>query len=251
MLRTSTVDGFVLLTDRFGEIHKRITLFTEEAGLVSAIAHGALKQTGKLKSLTELFLYGRFSLYTDPVKDSQKITDAECLKPFTSFRQSLKKFYAASLCAEIVLKSFGGGEAGRGLFHLFRETYFLLDACREEEIDYLVLQFGLRFLDLGGFELSSESCDHCRKIVGESQNAYYSRQTRTFVCPECRREGGVEFSAGARAYYRQSRARPLAEAAALRLSERARLSFRLLLFLVLQESLERELTSLTAGKGIL
>ncbi|HEQ70889.1 MAG TPA: DNA repair protein RecO, partial [Spirochaetia bacterium] len=77
MLRTETVPAFVLQTDRLGEIHRRVMLYTEGKGLVSAIAHGAEKNTGKLKSHTELFLFGRFSLYHDPVKDSFKITDVD------------------------------------------------------------------------------------------------------------------------------------------------------------------------------
>jgi DNA repair protein RecO (recombination protein O) len=251
MLRTSTVDGFVLLADRFGEIHKRVMIFTEERGLLSVIAHGALKSTGRLKSVTELFTLARFSLYLDPVKDSLKITDAEIIRAFSGFRASLRKFYAASLFAEIVLKSFGGGEAGRGLYALLRETYVLLDDGGEEDVDYLAAVFIVKFLDLTGFELRAGTCDLCGKAIGEKESAYFLKRIRGFICPSCRKEGAVEFSAGARLYYRRVRGMPVAETLSVRLSAPALAGFKNLLYLVVQESLERELAALSAGRGIL
>ncbi|MBN2354115.1 MAG: DNA repair protein RecO [Spirochaetales bacterium] len=251
MLRTSTVDGFVLLADRFGEIHKRVTLFTEERGILSAIAHGALKSAGRLKSLTELFLYGRFSLYADPVKESLKITDAECLRSFPGLRTGLRRFYAASLFAEIVLKSFGGGEAGRDLYALFRETFFRLDECPEPDVIHLVLGFIVTFLDLTGFELRGDACEICGRSIGATESAYYVKRIRGFVCPACRREGGVEFSPAARNYYRRARGAAAGDAEDLNLSDRALVGFKNLLYLVLQESLERELSTIATGKGFL
>ncbi len=251
MLRSSTVEGFVLLADRFGEIHKRVTIFTEERGLLSAIAHGALKTTGRLKSLTELFLYGRFSLYADPVKESLKITDAECLRSFPGLRTGLRRFYAASLFSEIVLKSFGGGEAGRELYALFRETFFRLDECPEPDVAYLVLRFIACFLDLTGFELRGDACETCGRAIGGKENSYFVRRLRGFVCPACRREGGVEFTPEARNYYRLVRGAAADETAGLRLSGRALVGLKNLIYLVLQECLERELSTIATGRGFL
>jgi DNA repair protein RecO (recombination protein O) len=251
MLRTFTVEGFVLLADRFGEIHKRISLFTAERGIVSVFAHGALKSAGKLRAVTELFVQGRFSLYHDPVKDTIKITDADCLDSFPFIRTGLRRFYAASLFVELVMKSHGGGEAGRTLYALFSEALALLNDAQEEDVPYHVLQFILRFLNLTGFETLGEECEICHRRTAGTETVWLPRRAAGMVCGACRRESLAEYSPGARAYAVQSRRLPLGEALRLRLTGQALAGFKTLLYILAQDAVERPLSVLDAGRGIL
>jgi DNA repair protein RecO (recombination protein O) len=251
MLRTFSVEGFVFLTDRFGEIHKRVTLFTAEQGLLSVIAHGAYKTTGKLKSHTELFLHGKFYIYRDPVKDSSKITDAECLHSFPGLRKSVVRYYAASLFAEIVLQSFGGGEGNPALFALVREALIFLDDLPEAEVPLLVAQFISRFLHIVGFEIDASSCAICSRVFSEKESAYFLRRGRGFVCKDCRKEAALEFSPGSRAFLKKTGTLSLAEACKVRLASSAFIQLKSLLFVLVQESIEKELNSLVVGKGVL
>jgi DNA repair protein RecO (recombination protein O) len=251
MFRSLTVEGFILSTERMGEIHKQVLIFTGDRGIMSAIAHGAMKTTGKLKSHTELFLHCRFFLYHEPIKDSYKITDAECISSFPHLRLSLVRFYAASLFAEIVMKSFAGGEANKALFELYSETFTLLDAIDEGKVHYLVIQFILRFLHLTGFQMETDGCAACGRVVGEKEGLFFLRRGRGFVCAACRKEAGIEFSPGARAYLKKTL--PLAPAGAckIELAANTLIALKTLVYLLVQESIEKELNSLAVGKGIL
>lgn len=251
MLRTFSVEGIVLLTDRFGEIHKRVTLFTGGRGILSAVAHGALKPAGKLKSLTELFVRGRFYLYRDPVKENMKITDAECLNAHPRLRTSLARFYAASLFSEILLKSHGGGEASRSLYRLLCEVLVLLDTNAEGDVIYLVLQFILRFLHATGGDPGGGECALCGRTIADSESAWLGRRGPGYTCAGCRRDGALEFSAGAKAYYARSLQVTPEEALRLRLSAQALNGLKTLLYVSVQDAVERELNTLAASQGIL
>ena len=251
MFRSLIVEGFILSTARIGEIHKQVLIFTGDRGIMSAIAHGALKTTGKLKSHTELFLHCRFFLYHEPVKDSYKITDAECISSFPELRRSVVRYYAASLFAEIVLKSFAGGEANKALFELYSAVFTLLDVIAEEKVHYLVIQFLFRFLGLIGFQMEMDLCAACGRPVGEKESLSFLRRGRGFVCATCRKEAGIDFSPGARVYLKRTLPLSLEGACKITLAENTFLAIKTLVYLLVQESIEKELNSLAVGKGVL
>ena len=147
MSRNTSSDAIILRNTPFGEIHKNVTMLTRNAGLVRSIAYGALKGKGKLRSLTSPFAYGTVYLYNDPVKDSSKITDMDVRSFFENIRENLKKFYTASLWAEIVLYSHGGGEDNEEVFDFLLESMQLLEILQDErEIGYCSVQFIFRYL---------------------------------------------------------------------------------------------------------
>ena len=102
-------------------------MLTPDEGLVRAIAHGANTAKGKLRGSTVPFCSGRAYLYSNPAKQSIKITDMDATEFFSGIRGDLKKFYTASLWAELILKTFASGGAEAGLFGLFRSALGELD----------------------------------------------------------------------------------------------------------------------------
>ena len=125
MGRNFRTEAIILRNNRFGEIHKGVTLLSPVHGLLSAVAYGAYSAKGKLRSITNPLCAGTAFLYRDPVKDSLKITDMDCREFFEGIRASLAKFFTASVWMETVLKTFGGDA---------EEVFSLLTGC-------------LRFLD--------------------------------------------------------------------------------------------------------
>ena len=112
MSRNIRTEAIVLKTGRVGEIHKSVTLLTPELGLVEAIAHGVYKGKGKLGGVSDPFCWSMSYLYYEPVKKNYKITDMECRELFERIRGDLGRYYAASLWAEVVIRSHAGGEGG-------------------------------------------------------------------------------------------------------------------------------------------
>ncbi len=97
-------------------------MLTPADGLVRAIAHGANSAKGKLRGTTVPFCSGRAYLYTNPRTQSTKITDMDATEFFSGIRGDLKKFYTASLWAELVLKTFATGGSAPDLFALIHAS---------------------------------------------------------------------------------------------------------------------------------
>ncbi|HUX12703.1 MAG TPA: DNA repair protein RecO [Spirochaetia bacterium] len=188
MGRNETCKAIVLRTYRIGEIHVGVTLFTEVNGLVQAIAHGANSRNGKLRGLTNPFCYGTVYLYNDPVKKSTKVSDFDVQDFFIGLRESVRRYYTASLWSEVVLKSFGGGESAPPLFALFVSALKLLDTASEPVAGRLSAQFLARYLSMVGHLPDTAECGNCGRSlagsVGESR-AFYSATQELFLCERC------------------------------------------------------------------
>ncbi len=245
MFRHSVTQAIVLQSRQFGEIHKTVTLFTPGEGLVSAVAHGAKKIGSRLRSTTEVFCLSRVFLYYDPVKRSYKITDMEGLSLFHGIRASLARYYAASLWAELILKSYAGGESARPLFVLLRDSLALCEQAPQEAVRRLSLQFLWRYLSLTGQAPELERCSECGRPVGPDESMAWGESAA--LCPRCavRSVGAAPVPAGARRYLLYTSALGLEGAARVGLDEAGERALRSLLLGLVQSVVEVPLSSVT------
>lgn len=160
MNRYSSGEAIILENRRIGEIHRGVSLFTPDSGVVRAIAYGAYSHKGSLRGVTVPFVHGTVWLYHEPARSRIKLTDIDVIHMFHEIREDLLRFYSAGLWSEVVLRSFGGGEAACELFDLFREALQILCSCNEGTTRRLSAQFQLRFLALAGAPVDPE---HIRK----------------------------------------------------------------------------------------
>jgi DNA repair protein RecO (recombination protein O) len=212
MSRNSITQAIVLKTNRIGEIHKGVTLLTKKSGIISAIAHGAWKIKSRLRAHTQLFSYVRVYLYYNPVKQSYKITDMESLLPCDAVIHSLKKYYTVSTCAEIILKSFGGGESVKEMFFLFLDVLKNLDRVREDESDFILIQFFWRFLVITGHRPDMTHCYHCGILIPDTSSIYSMKGIPGFVCKNCKHQDAVELYPGMVKYLGNTEQLPLGQA---------------------------------------
>ena len=201
--RIKTADCVILRVNRLGEINKSLTLFSRDFGLISAVAYGAWKGTGKLTGATDLLMLIKAFFYVDPVKDSWKLTDAQVKDDFSVLKTSLKAYYRASLCSEIIMRTHGGGDLGASLFELFIETLKELDTPDRDRLDYALIQFILRFIRMSGQMADPGTCQVCGRSLFPGASAVLDFHSAGFVCPGCSslpgREG-ISVSPGALRY---------------------------------------------------
>jgi DNA repair protein RecO (recombination protein O) len=250
MFRTSRLEALVLKTQRTGEMNRFVTLFHPVKGIIRATAYGALKTKGKLRSDTEAFHYIRAYLYLDTVKNSYKITDSECLLAFSGIRQSVERLYAASLCAEIVLRSFGGGESGAEVFALLLDSFRQIDVSPDERLPYIGIQFIWRFLAYTGFTLDLDTCGLCRKKLDPAAPFYFLKNGAVFVCGSCGRSGRLELAPGVRRYFTHTERLPLEAAVKIGMQTDAMQVLKVVLYTCVQTLLNTELVTLKTGEGI-
>lgn len=256
MFRSSFSPAIVLRKNRVGEMHKALTLLTPEAGLVSAIAHGAYKMKSRLRLASEPFGYVRVYLYHDPVKEQYKITDLESIDLFESIRTSVAKFFTASLWAEATLKSFAGGDSFRDLFDLLREALHLLDTSPAGGETRVSMQFLIRFLSLLGYAPDLEDCSRCGQRFGEPDSLVQLRGSLELVCTDCAgcADSGVPgllLSPGGRRYLVVTRAMGLEKAMQVGLETGGMTVLKAMLYDYLQSALDTRLNTLQAGTGII
>lgn len=157
MKRYEISEVIVLENRRVGEHHKGLSLFSAEHGIVRAIAFGGYSHKGSLRGVTIPFVHGTAYFYHEEAKDRTKLTDMDVHSMFHGIREDVLRFYIAGLWAEMVLRSYGGGEAAGELFMLLREGLALLEGANEALARRLSAQVQLRYLDLAGAPVDPDS----------------------------------------------------------------------------------------------
>ncbi len=228
-----------------------MTMLTPEAGMISAMAHGACKIKSRFRTLSEPFGYLRVYLYHDPVKDQYKITDMESIDPFESIRKSIVKIYTASLWAEVVLKAFGGGESSGSLFRLFSSSLKALNESREGKEIMVSIQFLFRFLCLMGFSPVLETCSQCASAFKTNEPSFFSSRDLSFLCSRCARLKSIILPAGGRRYLAKTSTHSLGKALKVGLEDDSVRALKEVLYQLVQGVLEVNLNSIKSGSGIL
>lgn len=191
MSRNSTAESLVLATQLQGENNRTITLLSPEAGVYYATLFGGAKS--KMRSLVSPFNRGKIWLYTDEAKHTSKITDFDVQRYHLSFRESLFKSWAATLAAEIVIKTKCAGSAA-DCYRLINGFLDGMELSGENESRLGLIRFIWRYLALLGIRPRATRCSWCKgsllatSILGEKAAhtaAVYNEQENGFICMDC------------------------------------------------------------------
>jgi len=216
----------VLRSIRFGEADRVLHLYTRAHGRVGAVAKGVRKTSsrfgGRLEPLShvELVLHrGRGELET--------VTAAQLVRSHHHAREDYYRFSVGTIGSEAMLRLFSEQEANERAFSAVTRFLDLLDeaphAADRPALDPLVLSFQLKLLWLSGYLPHVSGCAECGTAGGPLVG--YSPRAGGAVCGRCAAGAETEtlaLSADGPAGIEALLARPLAEAARLGLSERAR-----------------------------
>jgi DNA repair protein RecO (recombination protein O) len=215
--RTVSTPAIVIRRERMGESHKGLVLLTADLGLLRAAAYGAWKMHSALRMGSEPFAHSLARLYHDPVKNTWKVTDLEVRESFDGLRADLGRIEAASLWAEVVLKSIAAGEITGGLYRLLLACLRALESGPADRAPYASAQFLWRFLDLAGYRPDASACERCGRAFGESEGSLWLTAPGGIACRACAGGTGLALDAGARRYLETSRDLDLERALAIRL----------------------------------
>jgi len=240
--------ALILRTTPTGEIHRLVTFLSPSVGLVRAMAYGAAKTTSRMRLATLLFIHADLRLYRDPVKDQHKITEIACCDEFGGIRTSLARYYAASLWAEVVLRSPGSAEP-TDLFGLLIDCLRGLQSADQAMQRGLMVQFIWRYLKLSGLQPDLDRCAVCDEPLAQSATSYLAEMYGDIRCADCSTSGDRPLSAGARAYLSHTALLSPARAACVHLQDDAALRHEL--FRMVQRALDTPLEALQVGAGVL
>lgn len=249
MSRSFHTEGIILKNYRFGEIHKGVVFLSPREGLVDAVAFGAYSPKGKLRTVTDPLCTGTLYLYRDPVKGLVKITDMDCRSCFPGIRESVRKFFHASVFLETVLKTFGG--EGPFVYGLLVEALTLLEAMPEERLTELLVQFLFRYLAYAGVAPNLELCSTCGKEWSDREPRYYRPGGVELYCKECSHPEDGVLPPGGVSYVQYTRSLPLVAALQVRLEETSLQALKGYLLSCMQSLSMGSLKSLRTAEGFL
>ncbi len=243
MFRSIVTPAIVIRRERFGEQHKSLTLLTADRGLLQAMAWGAWRMQSRLATGSEPFTHCLARLYHNPVKNTYKVTELEIRDGFEGLRRDLDRISAASLWAEVCLRSIAAGETSSGLYRLMLGCLRQLDAGAAAP--YVTCQFLWRFLDLAGYRPDPSSCEHCGRLFADAETARWAGGA--LRCGSCASPGARELEPGGRRYLSMTQAMGLEPAMAVSLDGASLLALTATLHAMIRDVLETDLRSLTVA----
>lgn len=227
-------------------------MMTADDGLVSAIAYGAHSQKGKLRGLVVPFHRGVCYLYTNPVKDRSKITDFDVREYYPGIRESIDRFYAASLWAEVLLKSYAGGRESGPVYELLVGALDVLGAAEDRSrVRRATAQFLWRYFRLLGSAPETDRCGSCGRELEPSEPRWYRPYATGVICTDCAGGEAAQLAPGALRYLAATAERPFAEAVGVGLEGAALAQLAGFLHALAEGILEADLNTLRTGRGIL
>ena len=257
MQRSYYTNSIVLNLKPAGENNSTVTLLTPDKGIIYATLYGGPKS--KLRSLVALWHSGKIWLYENPEKKQTKISDMEVANYHASFGQNLFKMYAASLAAELAIKTRCAGSP-QECFILISGFFDGMELCDEEQSRVGLIRFLWRYLELLGIQPVSHACSSCGKTFFDTQFApnavsYYNSMENSFICPDCAGhlpgENMLSVKNNAVKYLSALTVLSPSEARKLTIDEEIYGQIRQLVFFLIENSIDQKLNSIETGMGIL
>ncbi len=185
--------GIVLRSIRYGEADRILDLYTQDAGLVPAIAKGIRRTKSRFGGRLEPLSCVDFLAYEGRTLDT--VTQVEVLRSFRGVRENLTRLEAAGSMVGIVQALSGGDEADRRVFNLL---YHALDALEGREASFKGVEaaFGLKLSILAGYTPRFDACVSCNGNLDGATNAdapYFTPKLGGVLCAACRSTVGDAF----------------------------------------------------------
>ena len=251
MKRNLKLEGIVIRNYRIQDYHKGAVIISPDIGIFHAIAYGGYKGKSKLGPSVQPLCKGKFDIYQDPVKKSNKIVEYEPYAIYENIKNNLKKYFTALSWLEIAIKSHGGGESRSDFYYLLSTSLDALQLIPETLLDRLIVQFLFRATILLGGNLNPSECGLCSRDITPEQPLYYSKTDSAFTCGKCFSLHSAQIAAGLRKYIEYSLKNSLEISLNAGIENNLLKYFKSLLYSIIQEYLEGNLLTLQAGKDYL
>ena len=175
----TTVKGLIIRTVDIKENDRLITIFTEEFGVVTALARGARSLKSRKLSATMLFCYGTYVLYGQA--DKYWVKEAELIESFFDIRQSIEGLALANYIVEI-LSDVTVAEAENDLLRLSLNALYAISKGKYSA-EKIKAVFEIRAATILGFMPDVLSCHECGEKAGDF---FLDIMGGVITCRECK-----------------------------------------------------------------
>src|SRR5829696_199290 len=222
MGRAYKTEAVVLRSLRLGEADRVLHLYTLERGRVGAVAKGVRRTKSRFGARLEPLSHVEVLLHQGG-GELQTVTGVQLIRSHHAAREEGYRLAVGLVGAEAMLRLFVEPEPNARAFEAVTKFLDVLDVlpARTPErpaLDALALSFQLKLLWLAGYLPHLTSCANCGR---DHELTGYSPRAGGAVCRTCG-DAAIPLSHGGRTGIEALLGRPLADAGAAGLDERAR-----------------------------
>jgi DNA repair protein RecO (recombination protein O) len=179
-----SVPAIVLQSFAYSETSKILRLLTPSHGVRSAIARGALRPRSQYGGLLEPFTDGTAMLYLKEGRELQTLSGFELRRSRQALGQDLLRFGAASLLAEIVLRT-ASEASDPELFDHVSDALDQLLSAPPAELEIVALARVWSMIGVMGFAPILDACLQCGRAVGPEQACSFDYGAGGVRCEGC------------------------------------------------------------------
>ena len=178
-MEKTVVNGLVIKQINYGEADRILHIFTEELGIVSALAKGARKYKSHQGGAAQLLYYCQFTLA--PGKSMYSLQGASVLKSFFDLSYDIEKLALCNYLFDITAAFVQEQLPDRPVLSLLLNTLYILKS-KARPLPLIKAVFELKLLSLSGFHAG---CDNCCKCSADGPLAAFLCSAGGVVCADC------------------------------------------------------------------
>ncbi len=172
------VRGLVVRSVDIKDNDRLITIYTEEFGIITAMAKGARSYKSKHIATTMPFCYSNFVLFKKG--EHYWIRESELIESFFDIRNSIEGLALATYILE-VLGDVATAEFDRDLMRLCLNSLYAISSGKYE-LNKIKGAFEIRCMSILGFMPDMGSCQFCDEKIGEF---YFDIMDGKITCLNC------------------------------------------------------------------
>ncbi len=200
------LDAIILQVFPYSETSKILRLLTRTHGVRSAIAKGAIRPKSKFGGVLEPFAEGMATFYLREGRELQTLSGFELARGHQALGRNLLRFGAASLLAELVLRT-ASEEAHPELYDAFRDALDHLERSPDEGVEAVALAETWQLVAHLGFAPALDECAECGRPIGPDEDVAFDYLAGAVRCPDCAPGGTAATGRALPAFARQALAR--------------------------------------------
>jgi DNA repair protein RecO len=178
-------EGVVLRTYPFSETSKILHLYTLHYGPQSLMARGARRPKSKFGGMLETFTRLELVFYKKKTGSLHTLSECSSLESFPNMAKDLARFYAGSVCLDMVKRFVMPEEANEALYCLLTDSLGNIDSKDPDEAGIYLLSFVWRFLTLMGFRPDFKNCIACGRDIVKPAILAANEMLVGGYCAEC------------------------------------------------------------------
>ena len=174
------VKGIVIRSVNISESDKLITIFTEEKGVLTAVANGSRTLKSRYLAATQLFCYSNYVLYKKG--DKFWVKEVELIESFFDLRYKIERAALATYVCDVINYVAMADVPDVPLLRLTLNTIFATSK-EKHSLKKIKAAFELRAAAMLGFSPDIYSCAKCGK---EHSDFYLDIMNGIITCSDCK-----------------------------------------------------------------